>query len=61
MASQDIHPQERERATSDHPASAGETTSSALPRYQHPFPFTIVPNRFLDEYQIGRASCRERV
>ncbi|HLV98729.1 MAG TPA: hypothetical protein VKT82_08650, partial [Ktedonobacterales bacterium] len=50
MASKATNPHEQERATTDHPSSAEETASSSSPRYQHPFPFTIVPNCFLDEY-----------
>jgi hypothetical protein len=50
MASQDTDPHEQERDTTAQPASAEESTTWAQPRYQHPFPFTIVPNSFLDEY-----------
>src|ERR1051326_7627814 len=49
MASQDTNPHKQELNITAHPAPAEETATSA-PRYQHPFPFTIVPNSFIDDY-----------
>ena len=51
MASPDDTTQQaKAQPTSDHPPTAEETSSSATPHYQHPIPFTIVPNCFIDDY-----------
>jgi hypothetical protein len=51
MAKQDDTTQQpKAGAAADRSPSGEEAASSATPHYQHSFPFTIVPNCFIDDY-----------